>query len=312
MSDITPLLLDAKKEYTQRLQEIVEPQISSTLIDIFEQNDCDYYDFQMALRQIPYWNSTIVNTKTQYLITQYPFFDNLVAAVIVTYVKVLSAIRLGDRPNVKLQLPKTEDFVHELYKQIARIVYYDPETIDSNEDMMNAVGDAIENSIRRLIPYEDILQSYLAAPQPDQVQSTPQGGDSSSESSSDSESDEDNEDINISMPKQYATPQEDTPQQPPALYGEPPAYGTEDMEDDEPDQDQDDNDTEFVAPASYPAPPPQSNVSPPLPPQPHLSPAGGPQQTQPSQGPPGQVGAPPATPAPQQQLFGSAQIRTGF
>ena len=163
MSDITPLLLDAKKEYTARLVEIVEPQISATLIDIWDSTD-DIPDFQAELRRIPYWNSTLVNAKTYALTSAYPFFEQLVAAVIVTYVKVLSAIRLGDKPNVKLQLPKTDVFVHELYKQVARIVFYAPESIATHETITTAICEALENSIRRLIPYDEILRSYLAPP----------------------------------------------------------------------------------------------------------------------------------------------------
>lgn len=315
MSDITPLLLDAKKEYTQRLQEIVEPQISSTFLDMFRGSDDDYYEFQMSLRQIPYWNSTIVNAKTQYLITQYPFFDNLVAAVIVTYVKVLSAIRLGDRPNVKLQLPKTEDFVHELYKQMARIVYYAPETIETNESMMDAVGDAIENSIRRLIPYDDILESYLAAPSQQSIPTPVSKASSSAESESDSEDDADDEDINISMPQQYTVPQQPAAVQQPAPQSmDPPAYDDAEMDDDEMNDDADDpqGDQEpggqqgpgFVPPTSYPAPPPPPPQSaPPIPPAPAAPPA--------PSGQPGHASAhpPPAQPG---QLFGSPQIRTGF
>ena len=315
MSDITPLLLDAKKEYTQRLQEIVEPQISSTFLDMFRRTDDDYYEFQMSLRQIPYWNSTIVNAKTQYLITQYPFFDNLVAAVIVTYVKVLSAIRLGDRPNVKLQLPKTEDFVHELYKQMARIVYYAPETIDTNETMMGAVGDAIENSIRRLIPYDDILESYLA-PSQQSIKTPASKASSSSESESESEDDADDEDINISMPQQYTVPQQPAAVQQPAPQSmDPPSYDDAEMDDDEMIDEADDpqGDQEpggqhqgpgFVPPTSYPAPPPPPTQSaPPIPPAPAAPPAPG--------GQPGHASAhpPPAQPG---QLFGSPQIRTGF
>lgn len=305
MSDITPLLLDAKKEYTQRLQEIVEPQISSTLIELYEKSGYDDYEFQMALRQIPYWNSTIVNTKTQYFMTQFPYFDNIVAAVIVTYVKVLSAIRLGDKPNVKLQLPKTEDFVHELYKQVARIVYYAPETIRTHEGIMIAVGDAIENSIRRLIPYDSILESYLAAPDPVPAQTAPQD-DSSSESESDSESDEDNDDIQIPMPQQYSTAQ--PPVQPPPMSDQPPSYDDDaDTGDDGGDDDDvDDDHAQFMPPAAYPAPPPQAMPSV-APPQQQTGPAMHPTAIAQQTAPP-----PVTTSAPQQQLFGSAQIRSGF
>jgi hypothetical protein len=307
MSDITPLLLDAKREYTQRLQEIVEPQITSTFADLFEKSDYDYYEFQQALRQVPYWNSTIVNLKTQYFMTQFPWFDNLVAAVVVTYVKVLSAIRLGDKPNVKLQLPKTEDFVHELYKQVARIVYYAPETIESHETMMTAVGDGIENSIRRLIPYDAILESYLAPPeQPQAAIPNTSGSSDSSDSDSDSGSDDDDEDIKIPMPPQYGQPQTMAPPEAGALGAETPPQFGDDVDDDDEDEEDHDGSNGFVAPSSYPAPPPDQPASvAPVPPP--VAP-----QAAPPVIPTVPVPQPTQTAPPPQQLFGSPQIRSGF
>ena len=312
MSDtLTPLLLDAKREYTSRLEEIMCPQLRATFNTLY--NECvdeadQYLCFQGKMRQVPYWNSSIVAAKTQSLITAYSFFENLVVAVVVTYVKVLSAIRLGEgRPSVKLTVPRTDVFVHEVYKQCAMALYYEPWIMESRDAFeAQAVPEAIERSIRRLIPYDDILHSYLAAdppPAPEEKAGADDDDDDSSESDSDSESDHDDEEINVaiqqSVANQYnphAEPHAQPHAEPHEAQSQPPAPPALDAVAD------DDDDDDELPPACppYPSPP----VVPAAPayvaqPQQYTPPAA----THPA--------APPASYPPQQpqQLFGTPAIR---
>jgi hypothetical protein len=260
MSDITPLLLDAKREYTSRLREILEPQMTGTFMEMYMQcveEEDNYICFQNKLREIPYWNSMIVQQKTQQLITTYSFFENLMTACIVTFVKVLSAIKLGDgRPSIKLRLPKTDEFVHELYKQMAKLLYYSPELLESRESMESAVGDAIEASIRRIIPYDDILESYLTVPDTQPVENEKESSsDSSSDEEEEDDEDEEEEDLQVSVPPQYggvpSYGQQVTDQQSMPAYREvsngPPDVGSPDI----PTRTED----PYIPPTTYPAPP---------------------------------------------------------
>jgi len=273
MSDITPLLLDAKKEYTSRLEEIVTPQLRATFTAMFnecvEEGNDVYVCFQGKMREIPFWNSSIVDGKTQQLITSYSFFENLVVAVVVTYVKVMSAIRLGEgRPNVKLKVPRTDEFVHEIYKQMAQICYYEPHIMESRDAFeTQAIPEAIERSIRRLIPYEDILQSYLAAdPETDHVdtQDTKHDSDFDTGSDSDSEDDDDDQEINVSVPsQQYTQPtqhphtqQIPMPTEVPTALQNPTQYTGDGSKDD------DDSEDDDLPPACPPYPSPPVSTTP--------------------------------------------------
>jgi len=322
MSDtLTPLLLDAKREYTSRLEEIMCPQLRATFNTLY--NECvdeadQYLCFQGKMRQVPYWNSSIVAAKTQSLITAYSFFENLVVAVVVTYVKVLSAIRLGEgRPSVKLTVPRTDVFVHEVYKQCAMALYYEPWIMESRDAFeAQAVPEAIERSIRRLIPYDDILHSYLAADPPPapEEKAGADDDDDSSESESDSESDHDDEEINVAIQQSaanhynphaephaephaqpHAQPHEAQPHAQPHEAQPPPPPALDAADDDD-----DDDDELPPACPPYPSPP----VVPAAPayvaqPQQYTPPAA----THPA--------APPASYPPQQpqQLFGTPAIR---
>lgn len=207
---LTPLLLDAKKEYLTRLYEIVAPSISLFMQTMYHSDISRnrYLTFQKNLSQIPFWNTYIIQEKTAAITRQFPFFENLMAACIVTYVKVLSSIRLSsDRPSIKLKLPTIDVFVHELYKQTAQTLYYDPFIMDCGiEKLHDTIYDSIERAIRRLIPFDDILSSYLAAGGPDTTQNfpaSPTGSHSSSSSSSSSDGSVENEaPINVPMTRE--------------------------------------------------------------------------------------------------------------
>ena len=315
MSDITPLLLDAKKEYTSRLEEIVTPQIRATFQALYaecmEDGSTDVYIcFQAKMREIPFWNSGIVQQKTQQLITSYSFFENLCVAVVVTYVKVLSAIRLGEgRPSVKLKVPRTDEFVHEIYKQMAMICYYEPFVVEDRETFeTRAIPEAIERSIRRLIPYDEILDSYLAPEEENTPPAPQQASDSESESESD-EDDDDDEDINVSVPSAHAGSLQqpvgmvgtmDTPQEVPSALqdtggisddedvDEPPSYEPQGVMNAAP--------VQQAAPVVMHAPVPQ-------PAQPSQPAAGHPMQAV------AQPTAQPTQPAAPPQLFGQQEIR---
>lgn len=199
---LTPLLLDAKHEYTSRLKDIIEQRFFHVFKHMYDTCEDDEYiiEFQEKLRQIPYWSSSQVSIESSSIVSKHPYFENLMAAVIVTYVKVLSSIRLSEvKPNVQLKLPSVDEFVHELYKQMAGIIYANPFVFESDDvagtfDKM--ADDAIERSIRRLIPFDDILESYLSAPQAaPEVQETVTAPAQKEES--ESSSDDDDEDIEI-------------------------------------------------------------------------------------------------------------------
>ena len=198
---LTPLLLDAKQEYTSRLKDIIGQRFFHFFHTMYESCDDDEYiiQFQESLRKIPYWSSSQVSVESSEITHKHPYFENLMAAVIVTYVKVLSSIRLSDvKPNVQLKLPTVDEFVHELYKQMAGLLYASPfifEEDDVADNFSKLVDDAIERSIRRLIPFDDILASYLSSPPPDEdvVHAQPLGTEQRDSEDESSEDDDDQE-----------------------------------------------------------------------------------------------------------------------
>lgn len=267
MGDLTALLLDAKAEYRLQMEDIVTPSISETITTMWNESIRDggsrngVLYFQQKLWSIPGWNASVISSKTKEIMYVYPYFEDLIAACIIAQLKIMSSIKLSqDKPTVQLKLPSSDTFLHEVYIQSAKKVYEDPFILSGQDNteivLRPIVSEAIEKTIRKLIPFKDVLMAYLQCgestpvhkPFDDKSDSSggnfpkhqePQDDDYPSESSSD------DEDLRVPV--------------------RPPAYAPEEQRQD-------------VSP--YMAPPPPSS-SPPLPPPPPPPPPLPPHQPQP-------------------------------
>lgn len=172
MGDLTALLLDAKNEYRLQLEEIVTPSIVGSFASLWTDSVRDggtrdgVLVFQTRLREIPAWNASVISNKTREIQYVYPYLDDLIAACIVAQLKIMSSIKLSqEKPRVELKLPKTETFVHELYIYSAKRLYENPLVMESNQSYQSIlepiVADAIERTIRKVIPFKDVLSAYL-------------------------------------------------------------------------------------------------------------------------------------------------------
>lgn len=317
MGDLTALLLDAKAEYRYQMEEIVTPNIVDTIYGMWRQSQVDggsrdaILVFQQRLREIPGWNANIVANKTREITYVYPYFEDLIAACIIAQLKIMSSIKLSqEKPTVQLKLPSTETFLHEVYIQTAKRVYEDPFMLqqkNSSPEVVLApvVSDAIERTIRKLIPFKDVLIAYLQGGGDTQVaqqamknQSDGSSGgsfpkrdidDDDEMESSDSSSDDDDVRVPVDGDPLGGAPVSTAP----APIQSPPLAG--DYE---------------------PSPPPPVYDSPPPPPQaPPVQPQPVPAMPVETVAPPAPVPPVPTQPAPPVQksgLFGDQSIRQGF
>lgn len=172
MGDLTALLLDAKAEYRLQMEDVVTPSIVETIGGLWDMSVAEggsrdgILVFQKYLRGIPGWNASVISNKTKEITYTYPYFEDLIAACIIAQLKIMSSIKLSqEKPTVQLKLPTPETFLHEVYIQTARRIYDNPFMISgaSNLDVVLApvVSDAIEKTIRKMIPFKDVLIAYL-------------------------------------------------------------------------------------------------------------------------------------------------------
>lgn len=167
-SQLTPLLIDAKREYVGQLTDVLAPYVINHITALYvaaqRQSRAATVTFQRALREIPVWNANTIQQHTAEVQNRYSFLGDLIAACFVAYVKILSSVKLHQqKPNIRLRLPANDTFVHKVYIHTAREFYAVPTMIATADraSKVAVVRTAVEASVRDMLPIEDILKAYL-------------------------------------------------------------------------------------------------------------------------------------------------------
>ena len=165
---LTPLLIDAKREYVGQLTDVLAPYVINYVQQIYlhavqQHRGQATLAFQRKLREIPQWGANMIQHHTGEVQNRYAFLGDLIAACFVAYVKILSSIKLHQqKPNIRLRLPANDVFVHKVYINAAREFYANPALVKADRAAKAAiVRGAVEASVRDMLPIEDILKAYL-------------------------------------------------------------------------------------------------------------------------------------------------------
>jgi len=171
------ILVEAKREYLEQLSILICP----VMIDTF---DAMYQEahtlskgrkvlvmFQKLLKDVPEWNETMAKQHTDNIADRCAWFKDLVAAVFVSSVKILSAVRLSaNSKKMAVKLPTNEVFIHTCYKNAAKDLYKDPYVFSDtqsehnrNDKLYDRFTLCVENTVKELIPVQQILQTYMSA-----------------------------------------------------------------------------------------------------------------------------------------------------
>jgi hypothetical protein len=169
------ILVEAKREYLDQLSILMCP----VMIDVF---DVMYQEahkiskgrkvlimFQKLLKDVPEWNETMAKEHTDNIADRCAWFKDLVAAVFVSSVKILSAVRLSKEvKKLSVKLPSNEVFIHSCYKNAAKDLYKNPYVFSENQSEYNRNDElferfkiCIEVTVKELIPVQQILQTYM-------------------------------------------------------------------------------------------------------------------------------------------------------
>ena len=169
------ILVEAKREYLEQLSILMCP----VMIDVFDEMFQEAQKlskgrkvlimFQNLLKDIPEWNETMAKQHTDNIANRCAWFKDLVAAVFVSSVKILSAVRLSkDSKKLSVKLPSNEVFIHTCYKNAAKNLYKDPYVFtdnqsehDRNDKLYERFSLCVETTVKELIPVQEILQTYM-------------------------------------------------------------------------------------------------------------------------------------------------------
>lgn len=174
--DNLSIMVDAKKEYMGQLCLIMCPP----MIEVFHEM---YHEavktskgkqvlimFQKLLKEVPNWSNAMSKRHSDNITDRCSWFSDLLAAVFVACTKILSAVRLkADNKKISLKLPTEEVFIQTCYNNAAKDLYKDPYIF--HEEQSEYIRDenltarfclCIENTVKELIPVQQILQTYMS------------------------------------------------------------------------------------------------------------------------------------------------------
>lgn len=175
-------LIETKKEYTQYLTNLLTPLIYEGISSIYEtakETSTDNHTiltlFQNLLRRIPSWNEYIIEQETNRIIkssNKHTVLDDLIKAVIKANIMILTNTCPEDKDKIKIKHDITVNkFIHNVYIETARNIFQNPylfydkytsfELKKNQREALDLIKKSINESIRKLLPLNPILQSYL-------------------------------------------------------------------------------------------------------------------------------------------------------
>ena len=179
----TPIFTHAKMEYTKQLVDILTPQIFDGIKSIYDEavkvnsiNSSQSRNnfFRTFLEKVPTWSNVIVEAEAKRIITNSScdWLDDLITAVFISHTKILTSIGINtSTENIDLTIPKTINFIHKTYINVAREIWKNPYLYNDNvlgseyqKNMRTVeiiIKESIENTIRNLLPIKQILKTHL-------------------------------------------------------------------------------------------------------------------------------------------------------
>lgn len=169
------VLAVAQKEYMDQMCDVLLPFLITNFDEIYERAKIDSKGkntlmlFQQYLKDIKSWNQGILRERTDEVSNSCAYFSDLLAAIIVGYVKILSSVRLKmEKQKIAIKLPKTDDFIFRMYEEVAKVLYKSPywmaEELSDDEKidkMRPIVARCMEQVVKALVPVQTILEAYI-------------------------------------------------------------------------------------------------------------------------------------------------------
>jgi len=172
----------ARSEFTKHLHQLLSPLIYEGFKSIYEDSKelCEKnkrkYEtlkhFQLFLKAIPKWNATILEQETVRIKGKCPLIMQVVTAIFMSYVKILSSVRLkGSSSKIKIKIPTCDVFIHSVYTKSAEQIFGSPFLMKENvpsytrhenrEKVIYIINESIDKTITDMVPIESILQEYI-------------------------------------------------------------------------------------------------------------------------------------------------------
>jgi len=192
------VLVEAKKELLAQLTNTILPNALNCMENLYMEAKQESKGtktlklFQENLADIPKWNNYQIEGEVAKCVdTCGGCLDEMIAAVFVATVKIISSVRLSkDSRKVKLKIPTNDVFILGVYTNIAKRIYEDPYVFqemnrtERTKELYKRMDGVMEETVKGMLPLNQILKTYLNK-NPTEMMNTPTeaevGGDDSDE-----------------------------------------------------------------------------------------------------------------------------------
>lgn len=168
----------AKNHYVHLLKKSMTPIMLETFIKMYKEaitrgkgnRIATMNHFNVLLDEVTNWNNSIIQTHAKEYENSCQYFSDLLAAVFVCYVKILSTVRLTkDSKKIQVKLPTNDNFVHACLnnsaKEFKRYAHVFREPIEDirNQKIKSVCAESIQHTLDELVPIQTILRTFMVA-----------------------------------------------------------------------------------------------------------------------------------------------------
>lgn len=169
--------VEAKRQYLSVLSQVMAPIMAETFTNMYKEavtrsnrhRDQVAKCFTVLLEEIENWNNSIIQQHSDEYEQKCHYFSDLLAAVFVCYVKILSSVRITKDPKkLQIKLPTNGDFIHQSLMMASREfmkhpnIFREERQIVRDAEIQRICHESIEKTLNKLIPYQQILRTYVA------------------------------------------------------------------------------------------------------------------------------------------------------
>jgi hypothetical protein len=169
------VLAECERKYMAKLSGAMIPVMTDAFFDLYaeakkqSQGRKTLLQYQALLVEVKNWNNMMMKQHTDEIIKRCAMFPNLLAAVFVISVKIMSAVRISNESRkLNIKLPTNDVFVHSCYIAAAEDMYNSPyivvEDIKDSEkraQLHTRFSHCIRKVIDDFIPVQQILETYI-------------------------------------------------------------------------------------------------------------------------------------------------------
>ena len=177
------VLVTARKEYQKQLCNIMTPHMIVAFQEMYEEAERlskgknTLKQYQSLLKDVKNWNSNIVKQHVDAISNSCGWYNDLLAAVFVSAVKILSSVKLTtERKKLNIKIPSNETFIQGCYENVARDLYKDPyiyaksmNEFDRDVILAKRFNDCIELTIDNMVPVQEILKTNIGDRVPGEI-----------------------------------------------------------------------------------------------------------------------------------------------